>query len=191
MNKSRNSIYHCPNGHNLPHLGARGECTPLECAGSQQDGGRVKGDERVIAEVRNNEENAIARVFEGEKDLARAEKAEKARLDLGKSRVAARLRELNIDPNMPEEALDGYVRRELAMMRLHALSEYKWRFLVGNEKERWETAQDLMDRTGHAKGDKTNMGGAVIILSGNMQLPWAQPSAAVVEGQVVPDKKKP
>lgn len=168
---SPSEFFTCPQGHKLPYRSSGGECTAIYCVEADKKASRalVKASPKEAAKAIREEASEV-------------EATEARRLARAQARLKARAGLISVpDLQDPEAAEDWAVRKKHSLVP-YAVAELEYQLKYGDDTQRANAAKEVLDRTGHGKQDKSNLGGAVIILTGgSIQLPWAQGATSAVK----------
>ena len=103
-----------------------------------------------------------------------AELAEDARQRRGESLLTVRREHVPVPKFNSQDEADAWVNNRLALLSPAAVAELEYQMMFDEDKRiRRDLALEILDRTGHAKGERPNVGGDVIILNGVLDAPWS------------------
>lgn len=170
-----NDLLRCPNGHNLPHKGDAGECTPVAC-----------GAPKVPSSITLPE--ATAAIVQAEKEAPGD--VESARIHLAEARLAARHRALQVPKFDDAAQAEEWADRKLAMMLPLAVADVEADLRWGDDKQRETARRQVLEATG--RGRREGIGGSggpsIVIIAnnpnGSIDLPWAQKVASITTSDV-------
>lgn len=120
----------CPEGHQLPHAGEKGQCTPLRCAWS----GQRAPFEAVADAPRRKKALAV-------KEATSPEEAAEVHMQL-------RHRKVNLPPDLTADQSEEWAENRLNELRAVAVADMEWDLRYGDETQRREARRDLLAATG-------------------------------------------
>jgi hypothetical protein len=165
----------CPNGHPLPHIGPKGECTPVRCGG--------EGVARKLKEPRGDAARG------GNEDDFRERK----------NRAERFAKEMEVPAGLEGAEAEEWAAKRVATLLPFAVARLEYDLLYTQDKELQQKARDrILDAGGITKKDAVSGGQQIIILNGvGSPAEWlkgTKKAPQVVEGTVVggllPEKEK-
>lgn len=151
----------CPEGHALPHKTKKGRCTTEWCALEAPE--KVPGELTITGKA-FNEPDATA--------LARSEAAEDLKASVQRLETDARIAEAHRQvrrkvvgvPTQIEDP-EGYAQAKAVSLLPEAMAEIEYQLKYGDDKQRADMADRVLDMTGNRKRDAIAGGGQTIVLN--------------------------
>lgn len=157
------SLTTCPNGHTLPRVTARGQCTPLHCVGDE----RAKVTDVALVPAKKKEAPARESARDGDYGDKLAMRA---------TQKDARRELVPVPVELEGEAAEKWADEKIVKLLPRAVAEIEFQLEYGSDEQRERAANKILDATGRGKTERGSAGSAPIILL-NMtpsSLPWAQ-----------------
>ncbi len=177
--RTMTDLLYCAKGHRLPHIGPSGaQCTFAYCS----DESNANRDEAPVA-AREMDSKLVQQ--EVDDPLA----VEANRISLAERRLAARLKALGTPETEDPVAIEEWADKEMVKMLKTAVSEVNSRLRWGDDRERWEAAQQVLHSTGRGKRGESAASASPIIMvvgdnSGRVNLPWSVQVVDQKKGQM-------
>jgi hypothetical protein len=164
------NLLRCPSGHNLPHKGDLGECTPVDCgAPHDKPSAALPEPARALA---TKEKQAPGEVESG-------------RIALAEQRLRARLEALAVPEFKDAADAETWADRKLAMMLPLAIADVEADLRWGDDTQRATARRQVLEATGRGRRDGIGGGSgpSIVIIANNpngtIDLPWAQKVASI------------
>ncbi len=175
-------MLYCPKGHRLPTYTPKGQCTGVYCA----DESFAVAERKLTKEERAHDTALV------ESEEADPVAADSLHIHRAERLLAARLKALGITESEDPAEIEAWADKKLLSMLKTAIAEMDGRLRWGDDKERWEAAQQVLSSTGRGKRGEGISGTSPIIIvagdsNGRISLPWVNraPSIATVDAKAL------
>ena len=172
------SYAHCPAGHRLPKHGPEGQCTPLWCAAGGKKGAKAvaAGDAMLPTQPKKRGRAAPSGADAPFADLGAAKQGAMAKIEGAMVRREVRREVLGGLPSELEgEEAETWTQRRIVGLLPDAVAEVEYQFKFGDDKQRLDAADRVLDMNGYRRREATGGAGQTIILNlGAGSLPWQQ-----------------
>lgn len=203
-------LTHCPANHKLPHRGPKGECTPLYCANPTKSyKGKKELPTPIPAELpKDTKADAVVRstlielshepvVLPGKLDMdptlktaantGRDEALEKISYAAG--RYNARKQFFKPPEGLSPEDTEKWFDQKVMGLLPDALAEHEYQLKFGNDEQRRDASNAILDMAGKRKKDAALGGQQTIILNMNgIKLPFTD--KPIINAVALPEGKK-
>ena len=151
----------CPAGHVLPHKTKKGRCTTEWCA--LEAPAPMPGTLTVTGKAFNEPDATSLARAEDKEDVAASVRSMEVEARIAEAHRTVRRRVVGVPANIEDP--EGYAQAKAVSLLPEAMAEIEYQLKYGDDKQRADMADRVLDMTGNRKRDAIAGGGQTIVLN--------------------------